>query len=193
MRWRIGYRLRNALIVGGTVGMGLFGCQTLTADVPSRPPAVDVCSLVRPETVARLVPDASRPTIERGGRGYDLCVYTGWVGVGAHRDEMVLWFGYHRHTRTDGESAVRRARDDVRDWRCTRCPPRPTPVRIGDESYEYGLTYADDGRQTAQVTARIGTVTIAAELDTAYAARDAMFEAVRNLVQEVAARCRAEC
>ncbi|SCF10040.1 hypothetical protein GA0070607_5541 [Micromonospora coriariae] len=29
MRWRIGYRLRNALLVGGTVGMGLFGWQTV--------------------------------------------------------------------------------------------------------------------------------------------------------------------
>ncbi|MGI5520638.1 hypothetical protein ACQEUX_06750 [Micromonospora sp. CA-259024] len=192
MRWRIGYRLRNALIIGGTVGMGLFGWQTLTADVPSRPPAVDVCSLVRPETIARLVPDASQPTTEPGGQGYVWCVYSGWVGAGAHRDEAVLWFGYHRHTRAEGKSAVRRARDDVSVWRCLPCRPRPTPVRIGDESYEYGRTY-DDGRQTAQVTARIGTVTIVAELDTAYASRDAMFEAVRNLVQEVAARCHAGC
>ena len=43
------------------------------------------------------------------------------------------------------------------------------------------------------MTARVGTVVIVAELDTAYAPRDAMFEGVRALVQEVAARCHARC
>ncbi|SIM76343.1 hypothetical protein [Micromonospora cremea] len=192
MRWRIGYRLRNALIVGGTVGMGLFGWQTLTADVPSRPPAVDVCSLVRPETIARLVPEASPPTIEPGNGGYIWCVYSGSVGAGDDRAEVELWFGYHRLTRAEGESAVQRARDEARAWRCMICRPRPTPVRIGDESYEYGRT-GNDGRQSAQVTARVGTVAIVAELDTPYASRDAIFEAVRSLAQEVAARCHARC
>ncbi|WP_328416283.1 hypothetical protein OG470_25915 [Micromonospora sp. NBC_00389] len=192
MQWRIGHRLRNALIVGGTVGLGLFGWQASTADVPSRPPSVDVCGLARSETIARMVPAASQPTVEHGNRGYVLCVASGRVGVGEDRADVVLWFGYLRSTRREGESAVQRARDEVHLWSCTRCRTHPTPVRIGDESYEYGDTH-DDGRQSTIVRARIGTVTITAELDTAYASRDAMFEAVRNLVQEVAARCHARC
>ena len=147
MRWRIGYRLRNALIIGGTAGMGLFGWQAMSADVPCRPPAVDVCGLVRPEMIARLMPQASPPTIEPGGRGEHL-VRGLRPGRPRRRPprKAELWFGYQRFPRADGESSVRQARDETRSAGNLNNPagPRPTPVRIGDESYE--LTLIPDWR-----------------------------------------------
>ena len=140
------------------------------------------------------MPEASGPTAEPGNRGSIWCSLSGWVGEGSDRAKVDLWFGYLRSTRAEGESAVHRARNEVRywDWGCFNCRTRPTPVRIGDESFEYGET-SEGVRQSAQVRARLGTVTIVAELDTAYVSRDAMFEAMRSLVQEVAARCHARC
>jgi hypothetical protein len=183
--------LCSALMVGWALGVGLFGWQAVTADVPAKDRSIDVCGFVRPETIARLVPDASKSPPEIGP-AKSWCEFSGWAGEGAHRAEVHLWFGYVRSTRSQGESAAQRARYEVVNAYCPNCQTKPTPVRIGDESFEYGGTY-EGVRQFAQVRVRIGTVTIEAQLDTPYAARDAMFEATRIVAQEMAARCYARC
>lgn len=188
---QIGIWLRNALIAGCALGLGLFGWQAVTADVPARGRSIDVCGFVRPETIGRLVPHAAEPQTKI--RPTDSwCEFSGWVGEGAGRADVRLWFGYVRSTRSQGESAAQQARYRVANVYCANCDAQPTPVRIGDESFEYGWTY-EDIRQFAQVRVRIGTVTVEAQLDTPYAARDAMFEATRIVAQEVAARCYARC
>ncbi|WP_406045571.1 hypothetical protein OG799_14485 [Micromonospora sp. NBC_00898] len=183
--------LRNALIAGCALGVGLFGRQAVTADVPGRDRSIDVCGFVRPETIARLLPDASKAQAEIDPTK-SWCDFSGWVGEGDGRAEVHLWFGYVRSTRSRGASAEDWARYEVRGGSCINCRMKPTPVRIGDESFEYGWTY-EDVRQFAQVHVRIGTVTVEAHLDTPYAARDVMFEATRIVAQEVAARCYARC
>jgi hypothetical protein len=183
--------LCSALIAGCALCVGLFGRQAVTADVPGKDRSIDVCGFVRPETIARLVPDASEPQAKiRPTNSW--CVFSGWMGEGAGRAAVRMWFGYVRSTRSQGASAAQWARYEVRNGSCFNCSMEPTPVQIGDESYEYGWTY-EDVRQFAQVRVRIGTVTIEAQLDTPYAVRDAMFEATRIVAQEVAARCYARC
>lgn len=171
--------------------MFFFDWQALTADVPAKDPSIDVCGFVRPATIARLVPEASKSMTDIGPTD-SWCDFSGWVGEGADRAEVRLWFGYIRSTRSQGESAAQWARYEVRNGSCLNCFAKPTPTRIGDESFEYGWMY-QKVRQFAQVRVRIGTVTIEAQLDTPYAVRDAVFEATRAVAQEVATKCYARC
>ena len=125
--------LRNALIAGGALGVGLFGWQAVTADALGKDRSIDVCGFVRPETIASLVPDASGPQAEvRPTKSW--CEFSGWVGEGAGRAKVSLWFGYVRSTRSQGESAAQWARYTVGNGSCVNCSMKPTPVRIGDES-----------------------------------------------------------
>ncbi|MFC6017612.1 hypothetical protein ACFP2T_15520 [Plantactinospora solaniradicis] len=183
--------LRNALIVGCALAVACFGWQVTTADAPPDGRSIDVCGFVRPETIARLVPEASEPEADiRPTNSW--CEFSGWVGEGAGRKSVDLWFGYVREGRKEGASAEFQARRKVRYASCLNCNSQPTPVRIGDESFEHGWTY-EEIRQFAQVRVRIGTVTVQAQLSTPYATRDALFRATRSLAQEVAARCHATC
>ncbi|MBE1487657.1 hypothetical protein [Plantactinospora soyae] len=183
--------LRNALIVGGTLAVALFGWRLTAADAPPEGRSIDVCGFVRPETIARLVPEASEPAAEIGATN-SWCEFSGWVGEGAGRARVNLWFGYVRAGREEGVSAEEQARQTVRFTECFDCRSEPTPVRIGDESFEYGWTN-ERTRQVAHVRVRIGTVTVHAQLGTTYATPDAVLGATRSLAQEVAARCQATC
>jgi hypothetical protein len=191
--------LRLAVIVGVACAVALAGVQLSIADAPARKPTADPCALTRPEMIQTLVPHTGPP--ETGSDVSEIdksawCKYSGWTTDRPTRDMVSLWFAIVHHGRGPHGSPSGSAHTWVKSiGGCLNCRQRPTPERIGAESYEYGHGYDHDGRheQFAEVWVRLGATTITVHYVAERATLTTVFESARTVAQEVTFRCATAC
>ena len=177
-------RLWIAAGIGGVLLLAMFAWRLERADVSPRAVTVDVCSLLRPATVATLTPGAGGPDATVEPR-IDLtnvraCAYKG------SRSSFSVFVA--RYGRLNGRSPVDRAHAAVIFAACLNCYGRPSTPRIGDETWEFSL--AVDG---SDVYARVGATVVGASFHSARATVQSRRDAARLLVQEVMAACGSAC
>lgn len=177
-------RLWIAAGIGGVLLLVMFAWRLERADTPGRVLDVDVCSLLRPQTVATLVPGAGAP--DRGvettttATAVRACAYS---GPRSSIDVFVATFG-----RQDGRSPVSRAHASAIFATCLNCERVRSVPLIGDETWEF--SFADDG---INVYARLGATVVGATFHSAYATVQSRREAARTVLQEVIAACGSVC
>jgi hypothetical protein len=177
--------VRRRLWISAAIGFVLmlvpFGCQALRADAAPRRVTADVCSLVRPKTIAVLVPRAYAPESgveDQGSVHLRYCDFLGRSG----ENYVTLSIIVARFGRVDQRSPAQVAhlRAAVA---CLNCD-RPVVRRIGDEAFGYVL-----GESWVWVSARLGSLVVQVQYKSPDATQEALLEAAEVVAQEVAARC----
>jgi hypothetical protein len=179
-------RLRLWIAAGiGAVLMFLLAAWRLAyADTPARPITADVCTLVRPATIAVLVPGAGAPESGVDTKdGHTIVRFCDRHGSAGELDVYLVRFG-----RFDGRTPVQRAHAAATFQSCFRCPRRSSEPRIGDESWEYSFS-----PDSVELLARFGATVVGVRMAAATATRDGMREAIRSVAQEVLAACGKAC
>lgn len=166
-------RLWISATIGFVAMVALAGYRLETADVTPPEPTADVCALVGPELLSRAV-SAARPLQGRLDRDEATLVRVCSLDDRGRFLQVEVWhFG-----RRDGRDPIARAhREAVSGGYVVAF--EPSPVQVGDESYE------DGDERTAHIRVRLGATVIAIEH---YRQSDALAIA-RLIAQEVAARC----
>jgi hypothetical protein len=177
-------RLWVAAGIGGVLLLAMIAFRLMAADTPARVLAVDVCSLLRPQTVAMLVPEAGAPDraveLRNAATSVSKCAYK---GSRSELDVYVASFG-----RLDARSPAERAHASVVFEGVTAAPAKSRVPRIGDESWEYTF-----GSIETWVYARIGATVVKAMFESAETTQQSRQEAARTVVQEVISACGSAC